>query len=170
MTRRPQLIQILLAALFASAMTSPATLPAIAAADNRAGPFQEILGWWIGTGRLGFKDGKMEPVKCRATYRWDDAGGQLRQAVRCASPSGKVEISGDIQESGGKLEGGWSEKTYELSGRLTGEVTPSGFRVRVSGDHVDAGMTVLLKGGRQIVEIQFHEGVLIGLSLILTRG
>ncbi|MFA9474215.1 MAG: hypothetical protein ACERJ2_06570 [Filomicrobium sp.] len=47
--------------------------------------FQNLLGWWSGTGRLGFKDGKREAVKCRATLplgrcrRQTPAGRQMRQ-------------------------------------------------------------------------------------------
>jgi len=73
-----------------------AAAPSIAAGQG-VGSFQNLLGWWSGTGRLGFKDGKREAVKYRATYRWDDAGGKLLQAVICASTSGKVHIKSEIQ-------------------------------------------------------------------------
>ena len=76
-----------------------AAKPSIAAGEG-AGSFQSQLGWWSGTGRLKFKDGKREAVKCRATSRWDDAGGNLLQAVRCASASRKVDIKSETQEVG----------------------------------------------------------------------
>lgn len=170
MTHRSQSFHGLLAALLASTLFGFTASPATAAPESAAGPFRDILGWWIGNGRLGFKDGKRETVKCRATYRWDESNLQLLQAIRCASPSGKVEIVGNVRETGGELRGTWAEKTYELSGELSGNVFPGGFRVKVAGDQVNASMTVFLKDGRQFVEIQFHEGTLLGLTLVLTRG
>ena len=78
---------------------SIAAAPSIAAGEG-AESFQSQLGWWSGTARLGFKDGKREAVKCRVTSRWDDAGGKLLQAVRFASASGKVDIKSEIQDAG----------------------------------------------------------------------
>jgi hypothetical protein len=140
------------------------------AAEQTVGSFQNLLGWWSGNGWLRFKDGNREEVKCRATYRWDSGGGKLLQAVRCASASGKVDIKSEIQESGGKLTGSWRERTYEFEGDLLGEVMTGGFRVTVSGSDVKANMAVFVKEKRQIVEVQFLDNVLLGISIIFKKG
>lgn len=153
-------------------------LPAVAAAAAaRAAPaavpekFEPLLGWWIGTGYIFFREGKREEVKCRATYVWEDAEGRLRQAVRCASQSGKVEVKSELAvNDAGQLSGEWSETTHNLAGTLEGAFDGTGFRVKVAGDTVKANMAVIVRTGRQIVEIQFHGGVLVGLTMIFNRG
>lgn len=140
------------------------------AASEEAKPFQQLLGWWIGSGRLGFKSGEIETVRCRATYRNGRNQNQLLQAVRCASPSGQIEVKSEIESVGLRLSGTWTETKYAYSGKLTGQVIQGGFLVRVSGDGVSASMTVFAKGDRHVVEIQFHDSSLIGLTMVFGRG
>ncbi len=139
------------------------------AAPKPVGPFDALVGWWIGKGRLGFTNGKTEEVKCRATYVLADKANNVRQVVRCASPSGKVEVESAISAQGGRLSGNWRERTYDFNGALDGKLLPSGFRVAVTGDDVKANMTVLVRGDRHVVEIQFSESSLVGLTMIFTR-
>ena len=158
------------AVLLGSVVSNPPGSPPALASEQQVGSFQSLLGWWSGRGWLGFKDGKREQVKCRATYLWDSGGAQLLQAVRCATGSGKVDIKSEIQETDGKLTGTWRERTYEFEGDLKGEITTGGFRVSVSGSDVKANMTVFVKGERQIVEVQFLDNVLLGLSVVFKKG
>jgi hypothetical protein len=144
-----------------AAMAEPAT-PGAA--------FAGLPGRWVGEGRLGFKDGKMEAVTCRATYFATEGTSGLRQTIRCASPSGKIELKSNLDEKDGVLSGAWAEEMYNLAGQLSGSVTPAGLRVVVKGDNLDANMDVIVKGQRQIVEIQFHNTSLVGLTLILNRS
>ena len=139
------------------------------AAPTPVGPFDALLGWWIGKGRLGFTSGKTEEVKCRATYVLADNNDRLRQVVRCASPSGKVEVESTIAAAGDSLSGTWRERTYNFNGQLEGQTVPNGFRVAVTGDDVKANMTVLVRGDRHVVEIQFSESTLVGLTMIFRR-
>ncbi len=151
-------------------MGSIAALPNTAlSAANETKPFNALAGWWIGKGRLGFKDGQTEMVKCRATYKLGQAGRSLKQTVRCASASGRVDIVSEVQGDGQDLRGTWTERAYEMSGELTGRVLPTGFRVVVTGADLKANMTVLVRGNRHVVEVQFHNSTLIGLSLVFAR-
>lgn len=142
----------------------------VAAGQEAVGRFENLLGWWGGKGKLFFRDGQREDVKCRATYRWEQDAAKLLQSVRCASASGKVEVKAEIWEVGDNLKGVWSETTYEFSGDLEGKFQPKGFRVKVKGNKVQANMTVIADGDRQIVEIQFHDNALLGLTMIFERG
>jgi uncharacterized cupredoxin-like copper-binding protein len=146
-------------------MWSPAT---VAVASSSV--FAAFPGRWTGSGRLGFKDGKVETVDCRATYFLSDDKTELSQNIRCASPSGKIEVKSKVTETAGKLSGTWNELMYEKSGELTGEATPRGLRVAVKGTDLDANMDLIIKDNKQVVEIQFHNTTLIGLTLVLTKS
>jgi len=139
----------------------------IAADDS---PFKELPGRWVGEGRLGLKDGKIEQVKCRATYFLSDSADKLKQNIRCASASGKIEVKSVVTYAAGKLSGTWNELIYNLGGELSGEVTPLGFRISVRGSGLAANMEVIVREGRQIVEIQFFDSALRGLTLVLQKG
>jgi len=135
-----------------------------------ASPFKDLPGRWVGDGRLGFKDGKFETVKCRATYFVSDDGVELKQNIRCASASGNVEVKSEIKHNADALTGTWSELVYNLGGDLSGQVTPTGFRISVRGEALTANMEVIVREGKQIVEIQFFSNTLIGLTLVLSQG
>ena len=135
-----------------------------------SGALAGLPGLWTGQGRLGFKDGKAETVTCRATYFAATDGAGLRQTIRCASPSGKIELKSRLEEKDGALSGEWSEEMYNLKGALQGKVTERGLVVTVKGDDLNANMDVIVKDNRQIVEIQFHNTALIGITLVLARS
>lgn len=168
---RPLLALAGLAAATAIAVLFLSLAPA-EAANQTLGPFSALAGWWGGKGRLQFKDGKLEQVECRATYFVSDDGQELKQTVRCASGSGKIEVVSNVKHDAGKLAGKWTETVYNLSGDLEGEVTPKGFRVTVKGGDLglSANMDIIVRDRKQIIEIQFFSETLIGLSLLLEKG
>jgi hypothetical protein len=135
-----------------------------------SGPFASLIGWWSGEGRLGFKEGQVETVRCRATYLAGAAANALDQTIRCAAASGAIEVKATVVEDDGKLTGTWSERLHDLSGDITGEITPRGFKVRIASGRLTAGMDIAVRGDRQIVEIQFHDSTLVGLTLMLQKG
>lgn len=133
-------------------------------------PLDKLAGRWMGEGRLGVKDGQSENVKCRVTYIPAGTADQLKQTVRCASAGGSIEVQSTIAHSAGSITGSWSELTRNMQGDLSGEVTPRGFHVSVRGADLTANMNVVINGPKQIIEIQFHNSSLIGLTLVLTKG
>ena len=134
------------------------------------GPFDGLAGLWSGQGRLGFKDGKIETVTCRTTYFVSADARELKQNIRCASGGAKIEVKSVVNDTAGKLSGTWNETVYDKAGDITGEVTPHGFRVTVKGEGVNAGMDIIVKDARQIIEIHFEDSTLLGLSLMLAKG
>jgi hypothetical protein len=141
------------------------------AAVLKSAPFKDLPGRWVGEGRLGFKEGKTEKVQCRATYFVNPAGNELKQNIRCASASGKIEVKSLVNASkDGKLTGTWNELIYNLGGEMTGEVTERGLRIVVRAGDLTANMDVIVMNDRQIVEIQFVNSTLRGLTLILKKG
>lgn len=139
-------------------------------ATQEADAFRPLLGWWTGKGRLGFSNGKTEDVRCRATYRRTETGNGVRQALRCATASGSIEVKSTVVRQGEELTGTWSETKYNFNGEVTGKIIPRGFRVAVSGSGLKANMTVLVRDERHVVEIQFIESSLIGLTMIFSRS
>jgi hypothetical protein len=133
-------------------------------------PFKDLPGRWVGEGKLGLKDGKIETVKCRATYFLSDDASELKQNIRCASASGKIEVQSALTYKDGQLSGKWNELIYNLGGELTGSVTPRGFRIAVHGSGLTANMDVMLMNEKQVVEIQFFDSTLLGLTLVLQKG
>ena len=141
------------------------------AAVQKSAPFKDLPGRWVGEGRLGLKEGKTEKVQCRATYFVNPAGNELKQNIRCASASGKIEVKSLVNASkDGKLTGTWNELVYNLGGEMTGEVTERGLRIVVRAGDLTANMDVIVMNDRQIVEIQFVNSTLRGLTLILKKG
>lgn len=151
-------------ALLAAAWPLPAVLA------TGASPFERVAGRWVGEGRLGMKEGGTEIVKCRATYFVEEGGRQVRQNVRCASSGGSIEIASTVSHAAGVLNGTWKELSRNMGGELAGSVTPNGFRVAVTGSDLSAHMDIIVKDARQIVEIQFNNSALVGLTLILNKS
>ncbi len=133
-------------------------------------PFSKLAGRWTGEGILGFKSSPPEKVKCRATYFINDAKDELKQTIRCATSGGSVEVISNIKNTGGKLSGHWQETTRNFAGDLSGEITPKGLRIKVEGTDLNANMDIVVKDKMQVVEIQFVNTTLVGLSLIMKKG
>jgi hypothetical protein len=169
MTRISSLLALLVTGASLCAATGYAVADELKPAALQ-GALANLPGRWTGEGRLGFKDGKAETVTCRATYLAATDAPGLKQNIRCASPSGKIELKSRLEDKDGVLTGEWSEEIYNLKGELNGKTTERGLIVTVKGADLDANMDVIVKDNRQIVEIQFHNTSLIGLTLVLTRS
>ena len=155
----------------AAAESDDKSEPPRPAAVQKSAPFKDLPGRWVGEGRLGLKEGKTEKVQCRATYFVNPSGNELKQNIRCASASGKIEVKSLVNASkDGKLSGTWNELMYNLGGEMTGEVTERGLRIVVRAGDLTANMDVIVMNDRQIVEIQFFNSALRGLTLILKKG
>ena len=135
-----------------------------------ASPFDKLVGRWVGEGRLGVRDNATEQVKCRVTYLLPGPTDQLQQTIRCATASGSIEVRSTVAHAAGTLTGTWTELERKMHGDLTGTVTPRGFRVNIRGEGLHANMDIVILGAKQVIEIQFIDSSLIGLTLILDKG
>jgi hypothetical protein len=147
-----------------------AGLKTVPPANAELSPFDKLAGRWVGEGRLGIKGENTEAVRCRVTYFVESGGNELRQNIRCASQSGSIEVASVVTHAAGKLSGTWKELTREWSGELSGTVHPTGFKVSIRGGDLSANMDIVVRDDRQVIEIQFFNSSLIGLTLILTKG
>jgi hypothetical protein len=133
-------------------------------------PFDKLAGRWVGEGRFGVRDGSTEAVKCRVTYIITGDGNDLKQSIRCASAGGNVEIQSAVAHKAGTIAGTWKELVRDMGGEVSGTVTSRGFRVAVRGQSLNANMDIVLLGTKQVIEIQFIDSNLIGLTLILDKA
>jgi hypothetical protein len=164
---QPSMKRAVLPLLVVASLAFPGSPPASA---EEPSPFARLSGRWLGEGRLGVRGGNTENVKCRVTYVLLEQGAQVRQTIRCASESGSVEVQSTVAHASGALTGTWKELSRDWSGEVSGSVTANGFKVAIRGADLNANMDIVVKDVRQIVEIQFIDSALIGLTLILTKG
>jgi len=141
---------------------------AFSSSAQEASPFARLAGRWLGDGRLGYTGGKTETVKCRVTYIV--SGPQVRQTIRCATEGDTVEVQSVVTHASGSIKGTWRELSRNWSGELAGSVTAKGFKVAIRGTELNAKMDIIVKDNRQIIEIQFINSSLIGLTLVLDKG
>ena len=166
-----RLARIVLLALLGSSQAIHAQSPAPASAvAPEASPFDKMVGRWLGDGRFGTRDGKTENVKCRVTYLVSEQGRQARQTIRCATEGTSIEVQSTVTHEAGELKGSWKELSRDMSGELSGRVTANGFKVAIRGSDLNANMDIIVKDNRQIIEIQFINSPLIGLTLVLNKG
>ena len=156
--------------LVGAAILGMAVWRALPASAVDISPLEGLAGRWVGEGRLGVKGNPTEQVKCRVTYVYVQDGDQLKQSIRCASAGGNVEVHSVVAHVAGKLTGTWQEVVRNLSGDLSGTVTPRGFKVNVRGADLTANMDIILVNAKQVIEIQFINSSLLGLTLVLERG
>ena len=123
----------------------------IAPASGAAGAISNLPGRWTGKGTMQLKDGNKERVKCVATYFV--RGGEVKQNLRCASASYRIDARTVLNVSGSRITGSWIERSFSSNGSISGRLTDDGFRLRIVGDAFTAGMTVAGSSCRQTLTI-----------------
>jgi hypothetical protein len=85
-----------------------------------AGGFARLAGTWSGTGTISLANGTDERIRCRVYYNVDTTGTNLRQTLRCASDSYRLDVDSNLVDAGGSVSGSWSETTRNVAGDFTG--------------------------------------------------
>lgn len=120
--------------------------------------FDSIAGSWKGPGRIEFDGGSSEALLCKAYYTTKERGDSLGIAIRCASPSNKIELRAKLEAQGDSLTGTWEERTFNASGSVTGQATDHQISLSIEGGGFTATMLVIRDSGHQSVSIA-TEGV-----------
>ena len=134
----------------------------------KAANIGSLGGTWRGTGRLNLKGGKSERLRCRAYYTPRNKGARLGMAIRCASPSYKIEIRSKLNISGKSVNGTWEERNFNASGTVSGTSRPGRLALSVSGA-VKAGLFLSYGSSRQNVRVTGDFGVFKSLLLTLRK-
>ncbi|MCD0420464.1 MAG: hypothetical protein QM576_19305 [Rhodopseudomonas sp.] len=118
-----------------------------------AGAFEGLAGYWAGSGQVQMSDGSAERIRCQASYAVGGGGRLMQQKLTCASDSHKFDISSNVEESGGRLSGTWSESTRNVTGNVSGTVRGGGISAQVAGPGFNASLSVSTRGASQSVTI-----------------
>ncbi len=153
---------IALAALF----TLPLSATVMA---ESATPFAQLSGSWHGGGQVKYSDGSNERLSCRGNYSQKSGGTELTLAIRCQSPSNKIDMKSNISYEGGRLSGHWSERNFGLEGDVDGRSAPNKFSVRISGQ-LQGSMTVSVTGATHKVSIATSGPGFKNVSISFSKG
>jgi len=140
------------------------TLPAMA-----AGPFSGLNGRWVGTGQIQLQNGSRETIHCRASYEVGPSGRAMHQSLRCASDSYNFELRSDVESNGNQIFGNWSERTRNVSGKLSGQARRGRIEVDVQSETFNAQLILVSHGSRQTVTISSEGTQFTGAKIALRR-
>lgn len=152
-------------ALAACLLAGAATTAALA----QSGVFAAFSGSWSGSGQLRLEGGQRESIRCSASYVPRSGGAALGLSLRCASPSGRVELRASLTSSGGRVSGSWEERSYGVAGQLSGSASAGTLRLAFSGGGISGSMTVTTSGGSQSISMRM-DSALQGVSVNLRRN
>jgi hypothetical protein len=155
-------------AQFAIALLFVLPFPAAVMAQS-ATPFSQLAGSWHGGGSVKYSDGSNERLSCRGNYSQKSAGAELTLAIRCQSPSNKIDMKSNISYEGGRLSGHWSEKNFGLEGDVDGSSGANKFTVRISGQ-LQGSMTVAVNGASHSVTISTAGPGFKAVSISFSKG
>jgi len=149
-------------ALFATALLTAASLPALA-----AGPFDALNGSWSGNGTVHPQGGSAERIRCTASYK-PSGRTDVTVNLRCASDSYNFELQSNAVHSNGTVSGNWSENTRRVGGSIEGSGNASTIRVRVSGI-ISASLALNTIANQQSISIQAPGTEMQNVAISLSR-
>lgn len=117
-----------------------------------ATPISDLPGRWKGWGAVKHANGSSEQLRCIATYFVK--GESVRQNLRCASASYKIDTTAELMVSDGKVSGDWQERTYSVGGSVMGNVRSTGFDLAINGPDFTAKMLVGTSTCKQSIDIR----------------
>ena len=155
--------------ILASLLVAPQLNPPVGSGHSAQAAGVGVLGGtWRGNGRLNLEGGKYERLRCRAYYTSKNKGAKLGMAIRCASPSYKIEIRSKLNIAGKSVSGSWEERNFNAAGSLTGTSRPGRLALSVNGA-IKAGLFLTYSGSRQNVRLTGNFGSFRGLQLTLRK-
>ena len=113
---------------------------AVAGMATSATNVSDLSGRWTGWGSVTLSSGQSEQLKCVATYFVE--GVSVRQNLRCASQSYKIDAVANLSVANGRVTGQWEERTWSVGGSVTGRQTDKGFDLAINGPNFGAAMMV----------------------------
>ena len=118
-----------------------------------ADPIDDLAGFWSGTGTVTLASGNNERVKCQVFYKTGASNTQVKQTLRCASTDYAINATADLEVKGGQVTGNWEEKTYAVTGEVTGRYSGENFNLMIKGANFTAAMNLTLSSCKQSINI-----------------
>ena len=131
-----------------------------------AGPFSAFYGTWSGRGHATFNGGARENLMCKGYYT--GKGQSMNMALRCASPSNKIDMRVKLTGNGKTVTGNWEERTFNASGTGTGSISNTHLKLKLEGGIIGQ-LNVSLGTDSQLVSLKTEGGVLTAVHLKLKR-
>ena len=135
----------------------------------QSGPFIGFDGAWAGNGTVALSDGTTERIRCRADYKVDGTGLNLKQSLRCASDSYKFDLTSDVTSQGERISGNWSEASRDVFGKLQGTAGGGAIDVFVEAAGFAASLTLRTNGNKQTVQIS-SKGEIRGVTITMVKS
>ncbi len=106
-----------------------------------------------GLGSSGSRTADRKSLRCNANYspRRDTLG----LALRCASSSNRIELRANLVSRGNRVSGTWEERSYNVSGSVSGVGAGNSLRLGINGGGL-SGFMVVTTTGRLAVDFSAH--------------
>jgi hypothetical protein len=134
-----------------------------------ASAFGGLGGSWSGTGHIKLENGQREAVRCSANYVSRSGGNALGLSLRCASASGRVDLRASLEARGSRVTGTWEERSYGVSGDVSGVANGGNLRL-VFGGSLSGAMLVTTSGNSQSISVRTDTSALQGVNVSLRRN
>ena len=135
----------------------------------QSAPFVGFEGAWTGTGSVSLSDGTNEHIRCKADYKVNTTGLNLKQNLHCASDSYKFDLSSDVTSQGDRISGNWSEASRNIFGNLQGTAGGGQIDVFVEASGFAANLTLRTNGNKQTVQIS-SKGEIRGVTITMVKS
>jgi hypothetical protein len=152
-----------------AAAVGAALMLSTAASHAQSAPFAGFDGAWSGNGTVTLSDGNTEHIRCKADYKVNGTGLNLKQNLHCASDSYKFDLSSDVTSNGDRISGNWSEASRNIFGNLQGTAGGGQIDVFVEANGFSANLTLHTNGNKQTVQIS-SKGEIRGVSITMVKG
>jgi hypothetical protein len=152
-----------------AAAVGAALMLSMSVSHAQSSPFAGFNGSWSGTGTVSLSDGTTEHIRCKADYKVNSSGLNLKQSLHCASDSYKFDLSSDVTSQGDRISGNWSEASRNVFGNLQGTAGGGQIDVFVEASGFAANLTLRTSGNRQTVQIS-SKGDIRGVSITLVKS
>ena len=156
-------------AIKAAALGAALMLSTGASHGQSGAPFAGFDGAWSGNGTVTLSDGNTEHIRCKADYKVNTTGLNLKQNLHCASDSYKFDLSSDVTSNGDRISGNWSEASRNIFGNLQGTAGGGRIEVFVEANGFSANLTLLTSGNKQTVSIS-SKGEIRGVSITMVKS
>jgi hypothetical protein len=152
-----------------AAAVGAALMLSMSTSHAQSSPFAGFNGSWSGTGTVSLSDGTTEHIRCKADYKVNSSGLNLKQSLHCASDSYKFDLSSDVTSQGDRISGNWSEASRNVFGNLQGTAGGGQIDVFVEASGFAANLTLRTSGNRQTVQIS-SKGDIRGVNITLVKS
>src|ERR1700692_5149183 len=152
-----------------AAAVGAALMLSMSASHAQSGPFAGFDGTWSGKGTVSLSDGTTEHIRCKADYKVNGSGLNLKQNLHCASDSYKFDLSSDVTSQGDRISGNWSEAGRNVLGNLKGTAGGGQIEVFVEASGFAANLTLRTTGNKQTVQIS-SKGEIRGVNITMVKS